>query len=305
MRKSLLNETLRKEVIVKKKEGRKMLSLAKDYGVSLKTIQKITKGVKANGIEKNMKKLNVEEVLEKYKELGTLGATALFYLKSEGSIKELFQKNNILWDKINTSRKYDFNLSFFQNIDTEEKAYWLGFIFADGSMHKDGNGMSIGLARVDKSHLEKLANIINFDGPILDIESNESSYLALYSKEMFECLFNKGCFINKTDILRFPNKDIISDDLMSHFIRGYFDGDGCITSKPIFSISGNKEFLTELQIYLVNKLNLNFTKLYNHKKSKTYSMLYGGILQCKKIRAYLYTNASQFLTRKKTKFYGL
>lgn len=62
-----------------------------------------------------------------------------------------FLKENNLMDKNRVSRKYKFDENFFENIDTEEKAYWLGFIYADGAVFK--RTLSIRLSTKDIHHL--------------------------------------------------------------------------------------------------------------------------------------------------------
>lgn len=52
--------------------------------------------------------------------------------------------------------------------------------------------------------------------------------LACYSKKSYTDLINKGCGINKSLILKFPDETQVPQNLISHFIRGYFDGDGCV-----------------------------------------------------------------------------
>lgn len=95
-----------------------------------------------------------------------------------------------------------------------------------------------------------------------------------------------------------------------HFIRGYFDGDGYL-STPItrpgdctLGITSNREFLSDIQAILIENTNINKTKLSDTCSSKNniYKLMYGGIKNAKKIYDFLYMDATLFLIRKKEKF---
>ena len=99
-------------------------------------------------------------------------------------------------------------------------------------------------------------------------------------------------------------------ELMNHFLRGYFDGDGFISdyeskpgSRPRFSVIGNKEFMEGFQEVLIKNTGLNINKLMTKPKIPTIRILeYGGTNVVKTIREYLYKNATIFLERKKQRF---
>lgn len=93
--------------------------------------------------------------------------------------------------------------------------------------------------------------------------------------------------------------------LINHFIRGYFDGDGSISitksnRQPHLNLLGSKSFLSTVQKILVNVCGVSYTKI--RKSSQIYSMSYGGKLNCKAIRDYLYKDSTIYLERKQKIF---
>ena len=207
-------------------------------------------------------------------------------------------------NKIN-SRKYIANFSYFKNIDTHEKAYWLGYIYADGyvSITKDGRkrfGMALSIK--DKSQLEKLKKCMDATYPIKDYEqksgfSNHTLYsrLIIDSEELFNDLVHHGVSQHKTNILKRPN---IDSEFLSSFILGYFDGDGSIFLNngrcPFYSISivGTDDILTFIHNYLkdVGVLNKE-VKLEKRKNTQIVSYIrYGGNNLVQKIMDTLYKN---------------
>lgn len=172
-----------------------------------------------------------------------------------------------------------FNIHYFDKIDTEEKAYWLGFLFADGAItqHKKSYDIELSLNINDKEHVEKYAKAIG-----KDYVNNNSTYRSrciVGSKHMFNILSSYGCTTKKSLTLKFPNESIFEDkSLIRHFIRGYFDGDGCLSfgnkehTIPAVSILGTEDFLNGIQlIYKSNKNLRNNSKGQNITKVLSYS----------------------------------
>lgn len=133
-----------------------------------------------------------------------------------------------------------FNKRYFKNIDTPEKAYWLGLLYADGYViynTKNRNyEISIELQREDKYILEQLNSVFGDVFEIKNIDSSQkfiidrycdthSSVLRMYSKQMALDLIQNGVVQNKTYKEEYP---IVDDYLFIDFFRGYFDGNGCI-----------------------------------------------------------------------------
>ena len=139
------------------------------------------------------------------------------WLKNEGvNVSVCPQRNKI-------------NENIFKIINTEEKGYWLGFLYADGYVTHD-NRWGAELGYEDCNHLQNLLNAFGYNGDLKTRERNGvvSCSFTINNKQMTSSLISNGVVPNKTYCLEFPNVDIVSKNLLSHFIRGYFDGDGCV-----------------------------------------------------------------------------
>jgi len=139
------------------------------------------------------------------------------------------------------SRKYSINHSFFKEIDTEEKAYWLGFIYADGYITaRSTKQKCIGIAikSDDRGHLEKINKSMESNYKINTYTSKneygECEYVRLLvtSDQLFDDLKSKGVIENKSLQLQFPSEEQVPSHLVRHFLRGYFDGDGSFSISP-------------------------------------------------------------------------
>jgi intein/homing endonuclease len=195
-------------------------------------------------------------------------------------------------------RKTKVDDSYFERIDTEHKAYWLGFLMADGYNNQKDGKIEITLKSSDRQMLDLFNNDIQSDYKISDkkIGAYNACRITVRSRQMSDNLAAHGCIQKKSLILKFPD---IRDDLVPHFIRGYFDGDGSITSREKsynFHIVGTKDFLEKCRGYI----GLSNTKL-DHK-GESYDLRYGGRKNAETIYEYLYEAATIFLERKHTEF---
>lgn len=213
-------------------------------------------------------------------------------------------------------RKYKLNEHFFDVIDSEEKAYWLGFLYADGNVGKNNNTINLELNVKDKKHLIAFKKAISAENPLsnsitqyLDYNPSESVAISVSSQIMKNALINKGCLPNKTFILKYPSYDIVPNNLQRHFIRGIFDGDGCIQYylyhdiyyKITFNIVGTNDIVSGIANELLkNKVVEYLPKVYAVKK--IYGINIYGKYNAIRIMHYLYDNATVFLDRKYQKF---
>ena len=204
---------------------------------------------------------------------------------------------------ITRNRKHNFDLNFFETIDTEEKAYWLGFMYADGYVNYNGL-VSINLQEKDKDHLYKFKETLKAYSTELKYNSRSKSYnISLRSVKMSSDLIKLGCKQKKSLTLLFPKESQVPKDLLHHFMRGYFDGDGCIcvTEKTnTFSLLGTFDFIDKYYDEVL--LNTGDTKHSLYKKNNVYELAISKPKSIDKIYEYLYKDASVFLERKKEKF---
>lgn len=216
-----------------------------------------------------------------------------------------------------TFKKYQLNHNKFDIIDTEEKAYWLGWYMTDGYNHESKSAVALRLQSCDIEILEKLKQFLETDIPIYTLKRKDSKgfereyvELNICSVHMSKSLAKLGVTQNKMHNKSIPN---IQEDLIRHFIRGYFDGDGCISVIPRkdrrngksltyqVTFAGNIEPLIFIKNFIAKKLNLPDRKL-SKPRNLTYVLHYGGRGICYKILDWLYKDATIYLKRKHDKY---
>src|SRR5690606_11965662 len=119
-------------------------------------------------------------------------------------------------------RKYNVNDDFFDLIDTEEKAYWLGFLSADGCITR-GNILKVRLAKYDENHLSKFLKSLKSDNKIY--RDKNSVEIQISSQKLCDDLTRIGITRNKSLTIKPIN---LPTEIYRHYWRGIFDGDGSI-----------------------------------------------------------------------------
>lgn len=205
------------------------------------------------------------------------------------------------------AKKYSVNEDYFNRIETEHQAYFLGLMASDGCI-TDENKLLIGLAREDGNILNLFKRCIHYTGPLYEIAGRTKNHkdqtrLQIRNKTLYEALKSHGITERKSLSLKFPKLQI---DMTPHFIRGYFDGDGSVKfNHGVIQIrfTGTLEFLTKLQEILMERCQLSKVQMYQANKAKnTFELTYGGDTQGLRIYDYLYGNCSYFMPRKKERF---
>lgn len=239
------------------------------------------------------------------------------------SIKETTEKYNIssamLYKLVNSlkaikkyGRVHNFDQNYFEDINSPDKAYFLGWLYSDGNNFPSTGKIQLKLQINDVDILKLFAKYTNHNLQSISFNKRpigkDQCTLRFCSMKMSKDLIEKGVVKAKSLILKFP--DFIPDKLYNHFIRGIFDGDGCITSylgkkdknpNYQFIISGNRSIVEGVQNILVNKLQLSRNKLIENKS--IFNLCYGGNKQVKKIYEWLYKDCEDlYLKRKKDKF---
>ena len=204
------------------------------------------------------------------------------------------------------------NTKLFKYIDSEESAYWLGFIVADGNINKNGHSLHINLSRRDKSHLQKLSNLLK--QPVKDTVWQKDGkfyngcYLCLSSSECWNDLYSLGVVPNKGVSDQSVILNNIPDDLKHHFLRGVFDGDGTValpnpSNKNAYAVGfcGEKRMMLAISAYLREQLGIGDTLPSN--PSDNFAVIrWVGKRQTEAICGFLYRDASIFLDRKKNRY---
>lgn len=212
-------------------------------------------------------------------------------------------------------RKYTLNEHYFDIIDTEEKAYFLGLLYADGYNYEKSGEVEISLQEKDKYILEKFNKALESTRPLQFIENSlknakwKNIYrLCISSKILSNRIKELGCPQRKSLILDFPNKNQVPSFLLRHFIRGYFDGDGTVGIYHLknnyinvdCSFICNLEFANKFNNFIFNKLNYNFN-IYKNKRTCEKPTRTCGLSSRKKILIFLewlYKDTNLFLMRK-------
>jgi len=210
--------------------------------------------------------------------------------------------------------KYEVDESFFEKIDTPEKAYFLGWIAADGSLSKAGT-ISLSLNEQDEDVLVLLRGLIKGDKPIKRYKikgyKNLYSCYSITNKKIFKDILNFGVHPDKTKTVFIPES--LDMCLFKYYLRGFFEGDGCIyLSKKInqieVSIVGQSERIFEQirqmvldETGLCGNMQNKVHKLKNGKKSYIIDLRYSGNKKGLSFLTWLYSGEEHlFLKRKKS-----
>ncbi|HEY5587376.1 MAG TPA: hypothetical protein VIK86_00310 [Candidatus Paceibacterota bacterium] len=208
-------------------------------------------------------------------------------------------------------RVYNLNEHYFKEIDTEDKAYFLGLLAADGNMSDKHNTVEISLQEEDGYILEKFREFLRYDKPnelVNKINSKTSKKnqirVGIYSGIIKEDLQKWKLTPRKSISLEFSNN--IPKNMISHYIRGYFDGDGCVYAHP--RLVSNIEVNFAGSIFYCNSLakilileNIN-TRVVKHSTKNCFYAKVGGGNNILNLYNYLYKDATLFLIRKKDIF---
>lgn len=238
------------------------------------------------------------------------------YFDKEMSLSNISKEYNISYYKLKQviktedlvlSRNYNINKNvnhnYFNNINSEEKSYFLGLLYADGYVCPETNRTGIQLQERDKGILQKFKFQIYGNSELTTYISKNPNHqnttcLCVSSKQICDDLIRHGCIPRKSLILTFPTT--VPDHLIHHFIRGYFDGDGHIPKKLFndsITIVSTVMFNEKIKLILDNMQI--YSRIYQHLNNKTTSVLKISKGKSKiKFLEYLYNDASLYIERK-------
>ena len=202
---------------------------------------------------------------------------------------------------------------FFQEINEEAKAYFLGLLISDGNVFKDNTGrqasISITLDLKDEYMLEKFKEVLQANTSV-GHDGRGCGQIAVRSNIMAEDLAKYGVVPRKSYNTYLP---LISKEMMPHLIRGIFDGDGSIMAKPNPSNDGHNRFLHSISFcgthqlmedisnYILENLGIK-TAVYDYKDRSLSELKIQNIDNIAKFGYWIYRNSTIFLNRKKDIF---
>lgn len=294
------------DIIEKFKNGYSCRQIWMEYGVSQKPIMR---------------------VLDKYDidhSRGNLTSFVPYYNKIYDSDIERQIDDSIkslVYAKI--KRKYYVNEEYFDMIDNQDKAYILGFLYADGCNHGTG-GISISLEESDKMILEEMRNAIGIEAPLRYVDnSNKHDFgytyknqycMSISSYHMAHVLSIRGMMPNKSLILEFPQW--LKPELYSHFIRGIFDGDGSLyrydkngKQNTVVTITSTENFCKAVIDICAQYVGIRghfYDASCHNGVTRVFSICGRDI--CKKFLDWIYDDAQLFLQRKYDRYcsyYGI
>lgn len=226
---------------------------------------------------------------------------------SPKKIEQWLKEQNI-W----TGHKYLLNYFdefFFDKIDTEEKAYWLGFIYADGYLNINTNAIGIELKNDDKEHLQKFKKALKAELEVKTYSKN-STYgpqvncrFVISSAHMKKILLSYFKSVNKTFEGEFPK--LKNKELIRHLIRGFFDGDGNLNGlpkdnehvfRPSLNFIGTKQTLEYIES--ISNFPWTWSQRVEDKTKNNYQINCGRANDCLSFLNFMYKDATIYLDRK-------
>lgn len=228
-------------------------------------------------------------------------------------------------------KKYNVDDFYFENIDTQDKAYILGLFYADGCNYENNNTIKIDLQEEDEELLLKIKNALQYTGELKYYEQPDKYFpetdkyykcksqirLCIISYFLSKDLADKGCVNNKTYILTFPNENILPLELQRHFIRGYFDGDGSLscwidnknTGHKKFNLNfcGTSDIIRSISNIFANKFNCypSIVDRYPDRNNNNLQFSIDGNRKINEILDWLYKDANIYMERKYNKYLEL
>lgn len=220
----IVNEYLTNNVSIK--------FLSKKYGIGR---DRLTRELKARNVPLGHEKYKLkmykefEKAIPTYLECKSIEKTCKIFNFPTKSLFSKYLKEQDIEVK-NYHNMVNLDEHIFDVIDTEEKAYWLGFLYADGGITKTNkrSRLELTLKESDYNHIEKFKRFLKSTNKIQykQCKLGNAYRLVVSSVILVDALIEKGCTPRKSLTLTFPKEGIIPNELIRHFMRGYFEGDG-------------------------------------------------------------------------------
>lgn len=291
-------------------QGQSSCKIAKKFNCSedtiRRTLRKFNTEIRANKLFDKNQELKIIDLYETKK--WSFRKIGKFVGCSSTPIRNIIKKYNIyIRNNGEANRKYFCDESYFNKIDTWEKAYILGWIISDGTIFKGGFSVSC----AEKYISEFIKKTMQFTGPLFYNKYTNCWVLLISSQKIKIQLLKLGISSRKSFNPNFNILwDLIPKKYLSALILGIFDGDGCVSVTNRGRHTGlqfeigcnNPELLKILQNKLIKNCQLNKTAVSKMKDKNCFRIRYGGNRQVYRVYTYLYGSAKFCLSRKKRIF---
>lgn len=267
------------------------------------------KNLKLTLIKEKFTEDKIDHIIDLYKEGVSAKSLAIKYSIDKRRVLKWVANAGILRNLEESHRMHQVDEHMFDDIDTSEKAYWLGFLYADAYNYERRGWLALTLQKKDLDHIHKFVNFMKGDSACIKYVKATNAYgYKINSKYLCKVLHDKGCPQAKSFIIKYP--EWLPKELNFHFIRGYFDGDGCLTFRTKqkeykWSLVGTKELCKSIEIIFKEK-DINLTTCYiSQTNNNTYEIQSSGNLKIRKICDLMYENSTVCLERKYQKYLEL
>ena len=298
-----------KKIINMYQNGISAKNIAKEMKVSEGTVFRV---IRINNIPKHKKTIELtsddeQKICSLYTEYNSLLSIQEKFNISYERVIKILEKNNI---QLTNSRSkiinHNLDENYFENIDTPDKAYWLGWLISDGCINN--NKIQLTISQQDEHILKILEKDLKVENKIY-LKNNYSSF-SLGSKKLCEDLSKWSIIPNKTFTVSIPD---LNNNLYPHLLRGLFDGDGGISVYKRsngqinyeLGITGNKQVVEKVKKILESNIP-DLTKKDIEPNGRVYRIRWGAKKDIILLREYLYKDHNNhYLIRKYEKMFQL
>jgi len=247
------------------------------------------------------------KIVQEYSD-GTSGVQlSSLHQVSSSAIYSHLQKMGILRRPLTEAkRRYSFNERYFQSLSSPEVCYWLGFLFADGSMSEVSNALRINLKASDASHLQCFLSDLEATSHHVKykiVSGHKVAGIAVTSKYLRQDLASWGMTMPKKE-RQLPQ---IPQRFVHHFVRGYFDGDGSISVNRTEKGELWKASIVAISHIMLEQIAEALSEAHipcsiYHPTNTNLWYLAVGRNQVKRFGQWLYADASRSMARKRVRF---
>ena len=229
------------------------------------------------------------------------------------TIRKVLKQNGVQTKDQSQYRTYEVDENYFEKLDTNNKVYVLGFLYADGNVSKEKYNLQLSLQEGDKEILEKISKDMKSNKPLgfrnfkkynykTGLKTQNQWCLTIHNRKIHQDLSKWGIVPQKTHIINYP--DFLKDNQHSHFLRGIIDGDGCIHPYSYtehtcsVDINGTYNFCLGAKKIIEKFINIHCSLFKTARNGTTYRISISGKNQVSKFLDWVYKDADLYLKRK-------